>query len=259
MSTSISSFLHSGLPPRLAAPPVSATQTFHSRHLVAPLFVLAVATVLLMPLGGDRAWADLLYAAEGHAWALRTSFWTEHLIHRTGKWLSVLAWFGAVLAWALAWRRADLARWRRPLGCLVVATLFAALLVSWMKSWTDMDCPWDLVRYGGERTWHGLFAVRPAGAPLGRCFPAGHASAGYAWVALYFFLRAARARWRGVGLAVGLLTGAVYGFSQQLRGAHFLSHDVWTLAICWFTALAVYVIGFGPLAAPACATDEHAP
>ena len=32
----------------------------------------------------------------------------------------------------------------------------------------------------------------------------------------------------------------LFGFSQQLRGAHFLSHDVWSAAICWLTALGVY-------------------
>ncbi|MNV84902.1 hypothetical protein D3C71_1788110 [compost metagenome] len=35
--------------------------------------------------------------------------------------------------------------------------------------------------------------------------------------------------------------GLLFGFAQQLRGAHFLSHDVWTLAISWFVALALYL------------------
>ncbi|WP_210763428.1 hypothetical protein [Xanthomonas hydrangeae] len=32
----------------------------------------------------------------------------------------------------------------------------------------------------------------------------------------------------------------MYGGVQQLRGAHFLSHDLWTAMICWCTALAVF-------------------
>jgi membrane-associated PAP2 superfamily phosphatase len=35
--------------------------------------------------------------------------------------------------------------------------------------------------------------------------------------------------------------GLLFGFSQQLRGAHFLSHDLWTLAICWGTALGLFL------------------
>ena len=33
-----------------------------------------------------------------------------------------------------------------------------------------------------------------------------------------------------------LLLGLVFGIGQQLRGAHFVSHDVWTLGLCWFIA-----------------------
>ena len=77
--------------------------------------------------------------------------------------------------------------------------------------------------------------------PAASCFPAGHASAGYAWVALYFFFLARRPAWRWRGLAIGLIAGAVFGIAQQLRGAHFFSHDLWTLMICWSTALLLYV------------------
>ena len=42
-------------------------------------------------------------------------------------------------------------------------------------------------------------------------------------------------------LAIGLLAGMVFGLAQQLRGAHFLSHDVASLAVCWGVACAVEV------------------
>jgi membrane-associated PAP2 superfamily phosphatase len=48
-------------------------------------------------------------------------------------------------------------------------------------------------------------------------------------------------RHAALGFAVAL--EMLFGFShQQLRGAHFMSHDVWTAAICWFTALALFVL-----------------
>lgn len=116
-----------------------------------------------------------------------------------------------------------------------------------MKSWTHVDCPWDLLAYGGGRDFHALLAAVPADAPVGRCFPAGHASAGYAWVALYFFFLPTRPQWRWRGLGTGVGAGLVFGISQQLRGAHFMSHDVWTLMICWLTALLLHraIVGHG--------------
>ena len=43
----------------------------------------------------------------------------------------------------------------------------------------------------------------------------------------------------------GLVDGTGFGVAQQLRGAHFLSHDLWTAAICWFTAVAGFFVA-GP-------------
>lgn len=61
-------------------------------------------------------------------------------------------------------------------------------------------------------------------------------------MALYFFLLATRPRWRWVGLAVGVSLGVLFGATQQLRGAHFLSHDLWTAVICWACALGGYLL-----------------
>jgi membrane-associated PAP2 superfamily phosphatase len=67
----------------------------------------------------------------------------------------------------------------------------------------------------------------------GHCFPAGHASTGFAFVAGYFGLvkrlpTLAR-RW----LWAAVVGGAVLGVAQQLRGAHFMSHTLWTAWLCW--------------------------
>ena len=71
----------------------------------------------------------------------------------------------------------------------------------------------------------------------GRCFPAGHASAGYAWVALYFFFLAAAPRWRWLGLSTGLeYDPGIYSDTAELvalarvaskYGGRYISHMRW--------------------------------
>ena len=207
----------------------------------APVLVLAALAVLLAAFHGDQWLADRLYALQGHRWAWRSAFVTEDLVHLIGRALSTAAWLGVLAAWVLARFRPDLSAWRTPLACLLVSTLLATAVVAWIKSWSNMDCPWDLARYGGTREYIGWLSLRPVGMPRAGCFPAGHASAGYAWMALYFFLLATRPRWRWLGLAVGIALGLLFGVVQQLRGAHFLSHDLWTAAICWASALGGYL------------------
>ena len=122
-------------------------------------------------------------------------------------------------------------------------------IVGTLKRWTHVDCPWDLLRYGGYKVYYGLLHSGPADTAVGACFPAGHASAGYAWVALYFFFRHCSPRRRWHGLGIGLSLGMVFGLAQQLRGAHFASHDLAALAVCWTTALLLYRLLLAPYAA----------
>lgn len=213
---------------------------FRYRHLWLPLALFAVAVVAIESFALDWRIARAVYDWQGYRWLLKHWFVTETLIHRVGRSASIAAWLGVAVAWAVAMRRDAYAAWRAPLGYLALSVLLTTLAVSWVKSWSNMDCPWDIDGLGGVRPYLSLFEARSTSLPHASCFPAGHASGGYAWMALYFFFAMTKPQWRRHGLAVGAIVGLVFGLGQQLRGAHFLSHDVWTAAICWFGALGLY-------------------
>lgn len=221
---------------------LSADSRFLWTHLWLPLlaFAAAIATIGLLQL--DWSLAHRLYAWEGYRWVLKKAFLTEAVLHRSGHDLSVAAWVGVLAAWSAALKRESLALWRKPLGYLALSVLVSTLLISWIKSWSNMDCPWDIEGLGGMRPYVELLAARPAWLPDGRCFPAGHASGGYAWMSLYFFCLLSRPQLRWLGLAAGLGAGLVFGIGQQLRGAHFLSHDLWTAMLCWLVAFGLYCV-----------------
>ena len=206
-------------------------------HLWLPLLAWLLAICAIGALDIDWRLSHALYAWEGYRWLLRDATLTEGMLHRGGHTLSIVAWLGALAAWCVARRRGSTLQ--RPLGFLLLSVLASTLLVSWIKSWSNMDCPWDIDGLGGTRPYLDLLSFRPPELPQGRCFPAGHASGGYAWVALYFFFLAVRPAWRWRGLALGVGVGVLFGAAQQLRGAHFLSHDLWTLGICWCVAYAL--------------------
>lgn len=219
---------------------------FLGRHLLIPLLIALAASAVLMAGNGDQWLADLFYRWEGGQWTLKDSWWTSHVVHRGGKNLSTLA---ALLVMLALLRACFDTRWkplRMPLLYLLLAVGLSTGMVALLKSMTQMDCPWDLQRYGGLRPFIGLFQPRPVMLGHAACFPAGHASAGYGWVALYFFALRMRPQWRWAALAVAVATGLVFGISQQLRGAHFLSHDVWSLAVSWTVAVLLYLLMFPP-------------
>lgn len=209
-------------------------------HLWLPLLAFAAAISIISWLQLDWSLAHRIYTWEGYRWVLKKAFLTEALLHRSGRGLSVAAWVAVLATWLIAFKRESLRVWRRPLGYLTLSVLLATLVVSWIKSWSNVDCPWDIDGLGGTRPYLGLLESRPAGLPNGRCFPAGHASGGYAWMALYFFFLMVRPQLRWRGLAVGAGVGVIFGIAQQFRGAHFLSHDLWTAMICWTVAFGLY-------------------
>jgi membrane-associated PAP2 superfamily phosphatase len=128
---------------------------------------------------------------------------------------------------------------RRHLIVLVATLATGPALVGWGKSATNVFCPSEIRRYGGDVPYVTLCGSYPADdrpARAGHCFPAGHASGGSALVALAGIARTGRGR--RLGLAAGVAAGGIMGAYQMLKGAHYLSHTVFTLAaIAWIFLL----------------------
>ena len=64
----------------------------------------------------------------------------------------------------------------------------------------------------------------------------GDASAGFAFINGYFALRHDLPRAARLWLATALVAGFALGLAQQMRGAHFMSHTLWTAWLCWTTS-----------------------
>lgn len=213
----------------------------YSLPRLLPVLPLLALAVLLELTRLDLALADWIYHASGDTWALRDHWLVRGLLHEGGRTLVAVMLVLLLAAFAASCCHGRLRSWRRGLGYVLVSALLAGLAVNLLKRVTHMDCPWDLLRYGGEYPYTGLFEAHPGTFRHGACFPAGHASAGYSWLGLWLLARDKLPKWRWSVLGAVLLLGAVFGIAQQLRGAHFLSHDLWTLAICWTVAVLVYV------------------
>lgn len=119
---------------------------------------------------------------------------------------------------------------------LAVTTLAALLVVIVVKSSSRTSCPWSLSEFGGTAAYVSHWAWGALDGGEGRCFPAGHASAGFAFVGGFFGFRQVLPHTARRWLAGALLIGLVLGLAQQVRGAHYMSHTLWTAWLCWITA-----------------------
>ena len=213
-----------------------------STSVLAALVFISVAIEITSL---DQALADWIYQWEGNQWHLKNEWITAVLIHKGGKYFSIALLLAVVLLLLLSCISPMLAMWKHRLQYLLAATISGSLIVSVGKVITNISCPWDFSRYGGTQEYLPLIEqlwVRNGS----QCFPAGHASAGFAWVALYFVGRHSLSSWRWPALFFALFLGTVFGISQQLRGAHFLSHDIWSFGTCWMVSLICYEVMLKP-------------
>lgn len=212
---------------------------FWRTHFYYPALAFAALAILVQLAGLDMLIADRLYALEGGQWALKEAWLTSVVIHKFGKYLSLLIALAVLTGLLQSYVTQKLRDRRRELIYLLCAAGGGSALISLIKSVSHVSCAWDFSRYGGDQPYASVFTeiVQQSG---GSCFPAGHASGGYAWVALYFLGVYLQSGWRWAGMSFAIIIGLIFGISQQLRGAHFISHDLWTLGICWFFSLLMY-------------------
>lgn len=205
-------------------------------HLLLPGFLLGTLLIITHLVQLDYRLADALYSWGRQQWVLRHNWWLEIVIHEHGKNLVrslpilLLALYGG------SYWYPPLQRYRRGLLYLIVVPLCTVSLIALLKDFSGTVCPSQLQRYGGAFTTQESWFFPRIGQR--GCTPAGHSSGAYAWVALYFFARVYFPARRFYALLPGMALGLTYGIAQQLRGDHFLSHDLWTLAICWYGSLA---------------------
>ena len=207
-------------------------------HVVVPLIAFVVLALLLETTHADLWLADAIYRWEGDAWSLRRDPLVRNVLHEAASRVVGIAYGTLVLGCAASFLVARWRPYRWTWAYLTTAVAVSAVTVALLKDVTRMPCPWSLDRYGGELPYLETWRAIVTRASHGRCFPSGHAGSGFAWSALYFVCRRHAPAWRWVAFAAPLCIGLVFGVAQQLRGAHFVSHDVWALAICWFVACA---------------------
>ncbi len=201
------------------------------RWLVWTLALLA-CVVLWDTAGQDMALAQLFGSSNG--FPMREQWFFVQVLHEGARrlgWLLVL-----LLTLSVWWPRGVLRKLDTSERLqMAVSALVALAVVSVGKNLSATSCPWDITQFGGvaRHVSHWALGVLDGGG--GRCFPAGHASAGFAFLGGYFALRRqapVAARW---WLAGALLAGFILGGAQQVRGAHFMSHTLWTGWLCWTT------------------------
>ncbi len=206
-----------------------------------PLLAVAVVLVFFGFRGTGGEWVDFRVQAwfwDGQDWLIpKDSGWPHRVAYVGPK--VILYLFALWLLWIIAFpSRAPAWMGRRRAVYLFLAMAAISVACTQLRELTSMATPRQLTMYGATPGVPHLllFDAKPAGYPSD-AFPAGHASGGFALVALAFAWSSPVARRRGLALA--LVFGGWMGGYQIARGEHFLSHTLATAALAWLLAAAL--------------------
>ncbi|MDB5890367.1 MAG: phosphoethanolamine transferase [Polaromonas sp.] len=216
-------------------------QIMTNKRLALYTAALGLALIAWDFSGFDLVLAHLSGNANG--FPLRENWFLVQVLHEGARrvaWLLVLGLCLCVWWWpGQRWSHLPRLPFSQRLQ-LAVTPLLAAAVVSLIKSFSAISCPWSLADFGGIAHYsaHWRYLLQPDGGS-GGCFPAGHAVSGFAFVGGYFAWRRHSALVARRWLAGAVLAGLFLGVAQQLRGAHFMSHTLWSGWICWCVAWAL--------------------
>jgi len=212
--------------------------------LVLPLGLMLLAIAMSPWIGSlDVAVARHFYDADARAWLVpsgRPPIWFA--LYRAPKAFLIVFAICLVVAFCCSFRVPRLKPYRGGIVVMLIAMALIPSLVSYLKHTTHMYCPYQSTLFGGKVPDSGLFAlhVRPLpGVKPGRCWPAGHASGGFAMLALMVFAERQRGRLRLLLALPGLALGWTMGLFQMARGHHYLSHTLASLGIALIAAAAL--------------------
>ena len=224
------------------------SRSFPRRFYTFQAILLALSAVALLvvfhawPI--DQRLAEPFYDSTTHTFPWRYAWVSKYLVHRYVKY--VLLTIGVlVLAVAVLIRvrpptsgflRSHEKRWSFVAWCFVLVPSVIGIL----RRLSPMHCPWEIDSFGGYAPYFDLLTWPPQGVRAGHCFPA-------AFVASSSWMLALPLLWfperRRLGFTVGtaaLLVTLALGWVQQMRGAHFLSHTLWSVWVSWAVILATH-------------------
>jgi membrane-associated PAP2 superfamily phosphatase len=191
----------------------------------------------------DRTVTRFAYDAHAAGFPLRNNFWLDVVMHHWTKYAVVMVGCLAAAGLLSSFALPALKVHRRLLLFVVLAVGLAPLGVTAGKAMSARHCPWDMDEFGGVVPYTKLFEPMAPNVKPGHCFPAGHASTGFALMAFYFAAYSRRMRQAALAaLAIGIAAGLALGFGRVLQGAHFVSHVLWSGLLCWMIMVVLYML-----------------
>lgn len=138
------------------------------------------------------------------------------------------------------WKKELIQKYKAGMIIIVLSSILVPATVISLKNETNTPCPKNIEHFNGSYPDIKVFDSYPKDFKQEgkiRCWPAGHASAGFALMSLFFLFKKRKNQILALGFAV--FVGWIMGSYKMIIGDHFLSHTIITMIIAWFEILII--------------------
>jgi len=205
-----------------------------NKQIFITILMIFFTIILFAYTNLDEIVQDYLYNFNTHNWILDRDMQPYKFIFYDGIKKLLIA-IGVLFLFAFFMKKFK--EYKKGILIVVLSAIIIPVFIGFLKRETNMPCPKNIVRYGGvypkTKVWEHY--PKEFHKPRIKCWPAGHASGGFALMSLFFLFK--RKRNKIIGLLVGISIGWAMGIYKMMIGDHFLSHTILTMLIAWLIIL----------------------
>lgn len=209
--------------------------------LLLSVIALVAVTLFFELTDVDMLVQSSFYDASSSQWQLDKTSQVLRFIFYDGIKAVLLAFTATLFIAAVFFgKKSAIADYRKRLWLTLLSISLILAAASGLKAVTNVACPGQLTDFGGAIPHVKLFDSYPANQKPAKgqhCFPAGHASGGFALLSLVFLFKTARNR--RLAVVAGLSIGWIMGLYKMLIGDHFLSHTITSMLLAWCIVCAI--------------------
>lgn len=155
---------------------------------------------------------------------------------------NLLILFAVIIFFSLIFLRKKelIQEYKKGLIIVLLAAIFVPVIIGSLKAITNTPCPCNIIYFNGTYPDIKVFDTYPKDfiqTSKAKCWPAGHASGGFALMALFFLFKTPINQKRALISALVIAWGM--GTYKMLLGDHFLSHSIITMIMAWLIILII--------------------
>jgi len=212
-----------------------------SRSIVITFIVLIISIIFFGLSDIDLSVQDMFYNFKTKSWILSSSIEPWHFIFYSGaKKLLILIGVAFLFGFICFYNTKLLQSYKKCILIVILSAIIVPLTVGFLKKTTNMPCPKHEINYNGKMIKTAVWQKYPkpySTMPKIKCWPAGHASGGFALLSLFFLFKSKKNK--KVAIIVALLIGWAMGLYKMVIGDHFLSHTIITMILAWLIILII--------------------